>query len=35
MIGNADCLQDTATVDRKTAGIIKKAIERAAAASAI
>jgi hypothetical protein len=35
MIGNADCLQDTATVDRATAGIIKKAIERAAAASSI
>jgi hypothetical protein len=35
MIGNADCLQDTATVDRATAGIIKKAIERAAADSSI
>ncbi len=35
MIGDADCLQDTATVDRDTAGIIKKAIERAAAQSSI
>ena len=35
MIGSADCLQDTATVDPATAGIIKKAIERAAAASSI
>jgi hypothetical protein len=35
MIGDADCLQDTATVDRDTAGIIKNAIERAAAQSSI
>jgi hypothetical protein len=35
MIGDADCLRDTATVDRDTAGIIKRAIERAAAQSSI
>jgi hypothetical protein len=35
MIGEADCLQDTATVDRDTAGIIKRAIERAAAQGTI
>ena len=35
MIGNADCLQDAVTVYRATAGIIKKAIERAAAESSI
>lgn len=35
MIGDADCLQDAATVDRNTAGIIKRAIERAAAQSSI
>jgi hypothetical protein len=35
LIGDADCLQDTATVDRGTAGIIKKAIERAATQSSI
>jgi hypothetical protein len=35
LIGNADCLQDTAIVDRGTAGIIKRAIERAAAQSSI
>ena len=33
MVGKADCLQDTATVDKNTAGVIKQAIERAAAQS--
>lgn len=33
MVGKADCLQDTATVDKNTAGVIKQVIERAAAQS--
>ena len=35
MIGDSDCLRDTATVDPHTAGIIKQVIERAAAQSSI
>ena len=35
MIGDSDCLRDTATVDRHTAGVIKQVIEHAAAQSSI
>jgi hypothetical protein len=35
MIGDSDCLRDTATVDRHTAGVIKQVIERTAAQSSI
>jgi hypothetical protein len=31
LVGQADCLQDSATVDNSTAGIIRKVIEKAAA----
>ena len=31
IVGDAGCLQDAASVDRHTAGVIKKAIEHAAA----
>ncbi|HZT18198.1 MAG TPA: hypothetical protein VFA23_02285 [Dongiaceae bacterium] len=35
IVGDAGCLQDAATVDRGTAGVIKKVIERTAAATSI
>jgi hypothetical protein len=33
IVGDAGCVQDTAAVDQKTAGVIKKVIERTAAQS--